>query len=155
MSGGSPSLTRTPSPGSSSRSYLPAVPSQWNALQVSQYIEECGFPNEAKLFHEQVPRYLTDCCCVIFSRAKFSTTNCSLHIMLIPQYENGRVSAPVSYTRMVFIPIYLFQDIDGKSLMLLLRQDVISNMSLKLGPALKIYEKIKMIQKAPVVKSKY
>ncbi|XP_067928426.1 uncharacterized protein [Watersipora subatra] len=44
------------------------------------------------------------------------------------------------------------QEIDGKSFMLLMRQDVLCNMNLKLGPALKIYEKIKMLQKGPAVR---
>ena len=48
-----------------------------------------------------------------------------------------------------------FQEIDGKSLMLLQREDIIRNMNLKLGPALKIYEKIKILQKSPLTKAKY
>ena len=38
------------------------------------------------------------------------------------------------------------QEIDGGSLLLMKRMDVLTELNLKLGPAVKIYEKIKKIQ---------
>ena len=39
-----------------------------------------------------------------------------------------------------------FQEIDGKSLLLLHRQDVLKGLGLKLGPALKVFKVIKQLQ---------
>lgn len=36
--------------------------------------------------------------------------------------------------------IFIWQEIDGKSLLLMTRNDVLTGLSIKLGPALKIYE---------------
>lgn len=43
-------------------------------------------------------------------------------------------------------PVFLKEEIDGKALMLLRRKDVISGLSLKLGPAVKIYQHILSMQ---------
>ena len=39
-----------------------------------------------------------------------------------------------------------FQEIDGRSLLLLHRQDVLGGLGLKMGPALKIFSQIKRLQ---------
>ena len=39
-----------------------------------------------------------------------------------------------------------FQDIDGRSLLLMHRNDVVSNLGIKLGPALKLFSCIKKLQ---------
>ena len=39
-----------------------------------------------------------------------------------------------------------FQDIDGSSLLLLHRQDVIGGLGLKMGPALKVFDKVRKLQ---------
>lgn len=43
-------------------------------------------------------------------------------------------------TQMSNISISTWQEIDGKSLLLMTRNDVLTGLSIKLGPALKIYE---------------
>jgi len=40
----------------------------------------------------------------------------------------------------------VFQDIDGASLLLMKRSDVLVGLHLKLGPALKIYNQVKKLQ---------
>jgi hypothetical protein len=46
------------------------------------------------------------------------------------------------------IPILAWQEIDGKSLLLMQRSDVLTGLSIRLGPALKIYERhIKVLQR--------
>ena len=42
--------------------------------------------------------------------------------------------------------IYTLQDIDGPSLLLMKRTDVVGNLGLKLGPAVKIYNQIRRLQ---------
>lgn len=42
--------------------------------------------------------------------------------------------------------IFREQEIDGRSLMLLKREDVLAGLNLKLGPAVKIYAHISMMQ---------
>ena len=44
------------------------------------------------------------------------------------------------------ILLIIFQEIDGPSLLLMRREDVLSTLGIKLGPALKIYVKVKKIQ---------
>ena len=41
---------------------------------------------------------------------------------------------------------YSIQEIDGSSLLLLHRQDVIGGLGLKLGPALKVFNQVKKLQ---------
>ena len=41
---------------------------------------------------------------------------------------------------------YSVQEIDGSSLLLLHRQDVIGGLGLKLGPALKVFNQVKKLQ---------
>ena len=43
-------------------------------------------------------------------------------------------------------PLYSVQEIDGSSLLLLHRQDVIGGLGLKLGPALKVFNQVKKLQ---------
>ena len=45
-------------------------------------------------------------------------------------------------------PVFLQEEIDGKSLLLLKRSDVVEGLSLKLGPAVKIYDQIAKLQNA-------
>lgn len=40
----------------------------------------------------------------------------------------------------------IFQDIDGRSLLLMTRSDVVNGLKLKLGPALKIFGQVKRLQ---------
>jgi len=42
--------------------------------------------------------------------------------------------------------VFLEQDIDGRSLLLMHRNDVVSSLGLKLGPALKLFSCIKKLQ---------
>ena len=42
--------------------------------------------------------------------------------------------------------MFLFQEIDGASALVLQRRDVLQGLGLKLGPALKIYHHIKRLQ---------
>uniref|UniRef100_A0A3B5M757 SAM domain-containing protein n=1 Tax=Xiphophorus couchianus TaxID=32473 RepID=A0A3B5M757_9TELE len=62
------------------------------------------------------------------------------------------VSDVVSYFTAVGFPeqaaAFRTQEIDGKSLLLMQRNDVLTGLSIKLGPALKIYERhVKVLQK--------
>ncbi len=50
------------------------------------------------------------------------------------------------FCRALVRQLVAFQEIDGKSLLLLHRQDVISSLGLKLGPALKIFKEVKRLQ---------
>ncbi|XP_076307534.1 sterile alpha motif domain-containing protein 13-like isoform X2 [Tachypleus tridentatus] len=43
-------------------------------------------------------------------------------------------------------PAFREQEIDGKSLLLMRRSDVLTGLSIKLGPALKIYSHVKRLQ---------
>ena len=42
--------------------------------------------------------------------------------------------------------MFFFQELDGSSLLLMQRSDVINGLGLKLGPALKVYNKIQKFQ---------
>ena len=42
--------------------------------------------------------------------------------------------------------VYILQEIDGQSLLLLKRSDVLQGLSLRLGPALKIYNHVMKLQ---------
>jgi len=54
-----PSAPAAPSQNSvSPKHLLPAKPSHWSIANVSQYIIECGFPDEAAKFSDQVRFYL-------------------------------------------------------------------------------------------------
>jgi len=62
------------------------------------------------------------------------------------------------FTRLGFpeqAPVFLREEIDGKSLLLLKRSDVIESLSFKLGPAVKIYDQIAKLQNANASKSTY
>ena len=52
-------------------------------------------------------------------------------------------------------PVFLREEIDGKSLLLLKRSDVIESLSFKLGPAVKIYDQIAKLQNANASNSTY
>ena len=47
------------------------------------------------------------------------------------------------WNKMAFL---FFQEIDGRSLLLMRRSDVLTGLSLKLGPALKIYTHVQRLQ---------
>lgn len=47
---------------------------------------------------------------------------------------------------LLFISYFTFQEIDGRSLLLMKRADVINGLKLKLGPALKIYRQVVKLQ---------
>ncbi|XP_076818047.1 uncharacterized protein LOC143463457 isoform X2 [Clavelina lepadiformis] len=51
--------------------------------------------------------------------------------------------------------VFTREEIDGRSLLLLRRADVIAGLSLKLGPAVKIFEHITKLQNASLSKSSY
>lgn len=40
----------------------------------------------------------------------------------------------------------LFQELDGSSVLVMQRRDIISGLGLKLGPALKIYNRVRTLQ---------
>ena len=42
--------------------------------------------------------------------------------------------------------MYFFQEIDGRSLLLLQRNDVLHDLGIKFGPAVKLYPKIQILQ---------
>lgn len=57
----------------------------------------------------------------------------------------GKLSNYFDYMIQLFICISV-QEIDGPSLLLMKREDVLSALGLKLGPALKLYRKIVRVQ---------
>ena len=77
-----------------------------------------------------------------FSEKGFSD---ALSNVFLQQVRNA--SSPFfteSVTKFWFFPN--FQEIDGRSLLLLHRSDVVSSLGLKLGPALKLFSFIKKLQ---------
>ena len=52
-------------------------------------------------------------------------------------------------------PVFIREEIDGTSLLLLKRSDVIEGLSLKLGPAVKLYEQIAKLQNTNAAYSTY
>lgn len=88
-------------------------------MDVVEYFTEAGFPEQATAFQEQVS-------------APPSTSWVSVGI-----YSDPALSVYLCPT----------QEIDGKSLLLMQRTDVLTGLSIRLGPALKIYEHhIKVLQ---------
>ena len=96
----------------------PSIPdvSDWEPINVMNYFMKQGFPTE----HAAV--FLNE-----VSRYHYNV----LHMF-------GRVAT--------LTPLYSIQEIDGSSLLLLHRQDVIGGLGLKLGPALKVFNQVKKLQ---------
>lgn len=90
-------------------------------MDVVEYFTEAGFPEQATAFQEQVS-------------SQPGTTGVCTH----------REPHRCTLTLPPFCPA---QEIDGKSLLLMQRTDVLTGLSIRLGPALKIYEHhIKVLQ---------
>jgi len=68
----------------------------------------------------------------------------------VPDASDWSIEDVVNYFRLVGFPeqatAFKEQEIDGKSLLLLKRSDVLTGLSMKLGPALKIYNHVKRLQ---------
>ncbi|KAI5101676.1 sterile alpha motif domain-containing protein 13 [Silurus meridionalis] len=88
-------------------------PAHWAVADVVNYFKATGFEEQANAFKDQMNVVTT----VIGKR----------------EY---RFSGFVRYDPNLLFP----QEIDGKSLLLMTRNDVLTGLSIKLGPALKIYE---------------
>uniref|UniRef100_A0A3P9MT77 Sterile alpha motif domain containing 1 n=1 Tax=Poecilia reticulata TaxID=8081 RepID=A0A3P9MT77_POERE len=106
--------------------------------------EDAGFPRELKEESPQRQREDGKGPCSAISSGSFYM------IKLSP--VDWTVSDVVSYFTAVGFPeqaaAFRTQEIDGKSLLLMQRNDVLTGLSIKLGPALKIYERhIKVLQK--------
>lgn len=79
----------------------------------------------------------------IFSTQNFLIVLLSLKIRYSFDHTLG------AHQLMVLLVVYnnnLFQDIDGRSLLLMTRNDVVNGLHLKMGPALKIYGHVKKLQ---------
>uniref|UniRef100_A0A3P8SEJ9 Sterile alpha motif domain containing 1b n=1 Tax=Amphiprion percula TaxID=161767 RepID=A0A3P8SEJ9_AMPPE len=100
-----------------------------------------------------VEKYFISSCLLLFSAAVFS------HLSRLIKSEGASgslvdwtVSDVVSYFTAAGFPeqaaAFRTQEIDGKSLLLMQRNDVLTGLSIRLGPALKIYERhVKVLQK--------
>lgn len=67
----------------------------------------------------------------------------------IPDATNWTIDEVYQYFAQYFpeeAKIFREQEIDGRSLLLLKRMDVLTNLKLKLGPALKIYKHVVKLQ---------
>lgn len=92
-------------------------------MDVVEYFTEAGFPEQATAFQEQVSPQLSTS--LVYSRA----------------------SVGVCFDSLLSVSLCPTQEIDGKSLLLMQRTDVLTGLSIRLGPALKIYEHhIKVLQ---------
>jgi hypothetical protein len=93
-------------------------------MDVVEYFTEAGFPEQATAFQEQVSP--------VPSRPVPSP------------HTHAHGLCGVSADPVLSVPT---QEIDGKSLLLMQRTDVLTGLSIRLGPALKIYEHhIKVLQ---------
>lgn len=89
-------------------------------MDVVEYFTEAGFPEQATAFQEQV--------------------SCQPGTTVSGHTEGLKVFTDPA-------PFCPAQEIDGKSLLLMQRTDVLTGLSIRLGPALKIYEHhIKVLQ---------
>ena len=79
-----------------------------------------------------------------FSEKGFSD---ALSNVFLQQVRNIRIQV-VCFSKKCnnFLNLSFFQEIDGRSLLLLHRSDVVSSLGLKLGPALKLFSFIKKLQ---------
>ncbi|XP_069497705.1 sterile alpha motif domain-containing protein 13 isoform X2 [Ambystoma mexicanum] len=86
----------------------------WAVADVYSYFKAAGFEEQARAFQEQIlagyRATKPQTCVLVRHKAKYPHLSTSL------------------------------QEIDGKSLLLMTRNDVLTGLALKLGPALKIYE---------------
>lgn len=87
-------------------------PSNWAVADVVNYFKATGFEEQAMAFQDQV-------------------------WLLFPAQNFCHMMHKLGKTR---ISVFIWQEIDGKSLLLMTRNDVLTGLSIKLGPALKIYE---------------
>lgn len=87
-------------------------PANWGVTDVVNYFKATGFEEQATAFQDQVGAPL---------------------LLKIPVMSLKRA-------RMSNLSLSIQQEIDGKSLLLMTRNDVLTGLSIKLGPALKIYE---------------
>lgn len=107
---------------SSGRKEKPADPVEWTVMDVVEYFTEAGFPEQATAFQEQV---------------SFQPSASFLHPRAVELCSDPALCLSLCPT----------QEIDGKSLLLMQRTDVLTGLSIRLGPALKIYEHhIKVLQ---------
>lgn len=94
-------------------------------MDVVEYFTEAGFPEQATAFQEQASSQPSVC-------------------PSIPGPQWGSALTLLSPCSLFLCPT---QEIDGKSLLLMQRTDVLTGLSIRLGPALKIYEHhIKVLQ---------
>lgn len=87
-------------------------PANWGVADVVNYFKATGFEEQATAFQDQVGRLFDIHGQVMFKKQKTQ----------------------------VCVSLFNWQEIDGKSLLLMTRNDVLTGLSIKLGPALKIYE---------------
>uniref|UniRef100_A0A3Q3XMB9 SAM domain-containing protein n=1 Tax=Mola mola TaxID=94237 RepID=A0A3Q3XMB9_MOLML len=91
--------------------------------------------------------------CPVFQNTQATGSNQPLTSSFIPGSPmDWTVSDVVSYFTAAGFPeqaaAFRTQEIDGKSLLLMQRNDVLTGLSIRLGPALKIYERhVKVLQK--------
>lgn len=93
-------------------------PANWGVTDVVNYFKATGFEEQATAFQDQV--------------------GAPPLLFAIP--VDTRRATPASKPGRLNPPLSTQQEIDGKSLLLMTRNDVLTGLSIKLGPALKIYE---------------
>lgn len=93
-------------------------PANWGVTDVVNYFKATGFEEQATAFQDQV--------------------GAPPLLFAIP--VDTRRATPASKPGHLNPPLSTQQEIDGKSLLLMTRNDVLTGLSIKLGPALKIYE---------------
>lgn len=111
---------------------------QWTVADVASYFSAAGFPEQAGAFRAQVRAPPQSC-----SRGHWKTPLCYTRRILKGSKCNS--------CRIMFVNTFYLspcQEIDGKSLLLMQRSDVLTGLSIRLGPALKIYERhVKVLQR--------
>nr|CAD7415361.1 unnamed protein product [Timema poppensis] len=131
--------------------------SSWSVDQVEEYLIEQGLPNQAAVFKEHKCRGTLTTHCILVEVNK--TTNLKaehtidsnkvkekLVTFLDLRQESPDDDDDDDEEYLAFYKSRLSIDIDGPSLLLMKRNDVLCSLSLKLGPALKIYKHVKMLQ---------
>ncbi|KAF3829364.1 hypothetical protein GH733_003628, partial [Mirounga leonina] len=117
-----PGADGTPFGCPSGRKEKPADPVEWTVMDVVEYFTEAGFPEQATAFQEQA----------------------SSQPSVYPSMPGPQWGSALTLLACSLRPT---QEIDGKSLLLMQRTDVLTGLSIRLGPALKIYEHhIKVLQ---------
>ena len=91
-------------------------PANWGVADVVNYFKATGFEEQATAFQDQVGVGL---CCSARKPGSHDENKVGCQSVISPCAR---------------------QEIDGKSLLLMTRNDVLTGLSIKLGPALKIYE---------------